>query len=171
MEAAAMSVPRARDDELAALDKLRQLEADLEDLYSHFAQLYVEDAEASELFYQLGKEEGAHRRLVEHQIRYVRNRPDAEVRVVLAEEEVEALLEEIGQLRRIQPPPSLGEAVSSAVVFEFVTEEAYVGKVIMDASPTIMALVDRLTKASGRHHALLKEFAERRGYLVYAAGA
>lgn len=171
MSVAEMTVSRSRDDALTALYKLRQLEADLEDLYEHFAQLYAEDAEASELFHQLSNEERAHCKLVEHQIRYVRNRPEVEVRVELAEEEVEELLGQIELLRRSEPPPRLDDAVSSAVKFEFVTEEAYVGKVIMDASPTIMQLVDRLTRASGRHHELLREFAERRGYLVYTASA
>jgi len=170
MEATATTAPLTRDDTLAALRKLRQLEADLEDLYHHFARLFVDDFEASHLFYQLSNEERAHCKLVDHQIHYLENRLDANAHVVLAEEEVEALLREIHQLRRASPSPSLADAVSSAVMFEFVTEEAYVGKVITDASPTIMALVDRLTRASGKHHERLKEFAEARGYLVYAAG-
>jgi hypothetical protein len=159
------------EDPLEVLGKLKQLEADLEDLYRHFAKVYSIDHEASELFARLSGEEKVHKQLVDKQIEYVEMHPDAEIEIQLAGDALDDLLADIARLRATHPPPRLDESVSSALMFEFVTEEAYVGRLVKDASPEILSLIDTLTRASGKHHEHLKEFALRRKMLVVATGA
>ncbi len=156
---------------LEVLAKLEQLEADLEDLYAHFAKVFSIDAEASELFARLSSEENVHKRLVDRQIQYIEMHPDAEIEIQLAGPALDELLADIAKLRAAHPPPRLDEAVSSALMFEFVTEEAYVGRLVKDASPEILRLIDKLTRASGKHHEHLKEFAFGRNMLVMAPRA
>jgi rubrerythrin len=153
-------------DTLEALQGLRQIEADLEELYAWFAELFAEDLEAGELFARLSREERSHKVLVDHQINLARNHSGTEVDVVVDPAALKSLLGDIERLRQQDPPPSLSEAVSSAVMMEFVADEAYLGRVVSTSSKSIEAMIDRLVDAGQEHHGRLKDFAKERGMLV-----
>lgn len=92
------------ENPLEILAKLEQLEADLEDLYGHFAKVFSIDAEASELFARLSSEEKVHKQLVGKQIEYVETHPDAEIEIQLAGSALNDLLADIAKLRATHPP-------------------------------------------------------------------
>jgi len=158
-------------DTLDALRGLRQIEADLEELYAWFAETYAEDREASELFSRLSREERSHKVLVDHQLNLAKNHSGTEVDVEVDEGALKTLLADIQRLRNQDPPPSLSEAVSSAVMMEFVADEAYLGRVVRTSSKSIAAMIDRLVDAGQQHHGRLQDFAKERGMLVMVNAA
>jgi rubrerythrin len=158
-------------DTLDALRGLRQVEADLEDLYAWFAEVFAEDLEAGELFSRLSREERSHKVLVDHQLNLARNHSGTELDVEVDAEALKTLLDDIRRLRQQDPPPPLSDAVSSAVMMEFVADEAYLGRVVRTSSKSIEAMIDRLVDAGQQHHGRLKDFAKQRGMLVVVNAA
>ena len=151
---------------MEALRGLRQIEADLEDLYAWFSEVFADDADAAELFARLSREERSHKVLVDHQINLAANHSGTEVDVHVDGEALNKLLADVRRLREQQPPPSLSEAVSSAVMMEFVADEAYLGRVVRTSSKSIEQMIDRLVDAGQEHHGRLQGFAKQRGMLV-----
>ena len=158
-------------DTLDALRGLRQVEADLEELYSWFAEVFAEDLEAAELFSRLSREERSHKVLVDHQLNLAKNHSGTEVDVEVDVAALQSLLDDIQRLRSQDPPPSLAEAVSSAVMMEFVADEAYLGRVVRTSSKSIEQMIDRLVDAGQQHHGRLQGFAKSRGMLVIVNAA
>lgn len=158
-------------DSLQALHGLRQIEADLEDLYAWFSEVFADDIEASELFSRLSREERSHKVLVDHQITLARNHTGTEIDIEVDEEALNKLLRDIQHLRVQDPPPSLSDAVSSAVMMEFVADEAYLGRVVRTSSKSIEQMIDRLVDAGQQHHGRLQGFAKSRGMLVIVNAA
>lgn len=158
-------------DTMRALQGLRQVEADLEDLYSWFAEIFAADRDAAELFSRLSREERSHKVLVDHQINLAENHAGTEIDVEVDGEALRQLLADIRRLREQEPHPSLSEAVSSAVMMEFVADEAYLGRVVRTSSKSIEQMIDRLVDAGQQHHGRLKDFAKARGMLIVVNGA
>jgi rubrerythrin len=133
-------------------------------LYAKFSDLFIDDAEASDLFSKMSGEELMHQDIVRYERRVVSesNLEFGDVKLDLTKRR-EALLK-IEQLINSEIKPSLEEAVKWSLKMERNLAEHSNKAVMKQANPDFAKLIIRLEAGDIEHVKRLREFAERRGF-------
>jgi rubrerythrin len=142
---------------------LAEFEAKVGDLYEWFSGLFKDDPEAAFAFFQLAAEERAHVAIIEYQRRLVRaNAKDfGGVTVDLQPiEEATALVEKV---RGAAEPPSLEEALRTALALETSAAEYHYKTAMKQSNASLARLLDALGTADRNHLGRLVAFAKQRG--------
>lgn len=149
---------------LDQLKLLEELEQSLADYYRTLSDLFSADEEARTLFARLSNDEIAHRDMIRFQGRLLYRTPAAFHSISLDLDEVKRSIEDIRQTR-LEPGPSLEEALRTAARFERDNAEGHSRNALVHSSPELSRLLDKLGNADRDHLGELETFSRGRGLL------
>lgn len=146
----------------AVLRKLGDLERSVADLYSWYAEVLGDDAEAASAFFRMAAEEKRHASLVDYQKRMLQQDATLSVDVPADLSEVEAALGRVRALRAA-PSPSAADALRESLLLERSVAESHYRNALAQANPAVGRLLSALGAEDRVHVARLEELARRRG--------
>lgn len=148
----------------AVFRPLSDLEKSMADLYSQWASVFDDDREAAFLWVKMANEERGHAALVDYQRRVVQKNPLLSIDVDLDMSIVDAALAELTSLREATQPPTLAEAVATALRLETSAAESHFRNAVREVNPELNRLLSCLGSEDRGHLDRLRKFAASRGF-------
>ena len=151
-----------------ALKPIEELEAALAVLYARFSDLLKADPEAAAFFARLSQDEKSHQQVVQYQRRLIQRNAKLFSQVSIDADGVEQVLKSIAFLINAPAPDSLEKMVRIALEFESSTAEHYYRTAMMQANPEVGEFLRSMGLNSAEHLKVVREFAEKRGFVPAA---
>jgi len=146
------------------LEPLESLEYYLSLLYRNYANLFVEDKKASELFKSLSRDELNHRDIVRRQRALVIQNYNMFGDVDIDIENLKKLIDTVKKLVDANQVITLEQAVRLAIKIENSAEEQHFRYAIAQSNPNLKELVQILAESDKKHVLELENFAIERQY-------
>ena len=148
----------------AVFRPLSDLEKSIGDLYAQWASVFDDDREAAFLFVKMANEEKGHASLVDYQRRVIQRNPALSGDVDVDLSVIEAAIRETRTLRESPVPPTLAEAVRTALWLETSAAESHYRNSLRNANPELERLLSCLGSEDRGHLGRLEAFAKSRGF-------
>ncbi len=144
-----------------ALEMLKKLELKMEQLYSHFHQLFFYDPEAAGIFLLLQNDERSHAGLIDYQIRMARKNRDLFQDVEYDAAPLEELISKIDQAIQSAESVSVEGAVAFSMEIEKSACEYHYRTLIVKSNPEMALLINNLGASDQEHSETLGALSKR----------
>ncbi len=151
-------------DILKVLDRLRDFENKMRDMYDWFAACFEgEDPEASIFFRKMAKEEKSHADIVSFEISLVMKDRRSYADIEYDVSEIDKVCEWADSIMEVRPGPTLHEALNIAVEFERDALEHHYRAAMEQSNPQMEKLIRSLGNKDVLHYERLMDFVKARG--------
>jgi len=145
-----------------ALGLLGKVETKVEQLYTHFGNVFEGDRSAADFFRQLSQDVESNRAVVKYQLRLVKLEPRSFGSVDIDEGELNSITESVDSMIASRQTPSLKEAVELAVKIEGMDSMSHYRTALLKDRPEISELIHSMGVPDEVHSKRLMDFIMRR---------
>ena len=145
-----------------ALKLLKDLEAKVSKLYTHFGTVFAGDEDAAELFELLSMDEDSYSSVVQYQMRLLKQEPGAFGSVDINETELKALMGFIDNAMASNAEPTLKQAVELALEIEGSEAKTKYRNLLVQSNPKLNELLRNMGVPDAVHSKRLTDFVIRR---------